>query len=177
MKRLHLLAAAAATLILASGNASAQASATKNVDLNVNFSGKCQLATASAGSMAINFGTVQAFDPDVVIAPVTMTFECTRGTTTPTFKWDGAVANNVNGTGGGTPVTATTNGLLAGLRYQLTAAPGTETAGADPVLTAGSTDGGSPRLITVGIGGTLFQGAGAGANGVATATRVLTVAY
>ncbi|MBA2965316.1 MULTISPECIES: hypothetical protein [Ramlibacter] len=179
MKRLHLLTAAAATLVLASGNASAQtvASATKNVDVKVNFTAKCQLATGPTGAVTIDFGPVQAFaTADVPAGPVALAFECTRGGgVTPTFKWDTA-ANSVDG--GGTTA-AKTNGSIAGLRYELRATPGTDAPGADPVLTAGATaTNGTPRVINVSIDGTLFAGAGSGASGAQTdSTRVLTVSY
>jgi hypothetical protein len=176
MKHPRLLATAAALFALFAGPALAQVTGTKNVDVSVTFTAKCQLATGSTGALAVAFGAYQAFDPNVVFPGTAITLECTRGLgATPAIAWDGAAANNSDGVFGG--ATATTNGTVAGLRYALTAAPGSVTAGAAPVLTSGSPTNGTPATYPFTIGGTLFSGSGSGASGAQTDNRVLTVTF
>lgn len=169
MKTSQLAAAAAAALALAlagfSGAASAQATASVSADVSVTFTAKCQIASGSSATVAIDFGTYTAFGANVTAPTKTATYECSRGMgAAPTFTWD---AN---------PDGATVQGTVKGLRYQLTASTALATggAGAAPDLVAKTN--GTPDTYDIKIDGTLYGGAG-DPTGSATASNTLVVTY
>jgi hypothetical protein len=148
--------------------AAAQVTATKSLTLSASLTAQCRVATASSGAITLTFAAYTAFGAAVTAPTQTVNFECTRSLTgPPTFAWD-VVAGTA---------TATGDGVLAGLRYALTAANGTRSNGVAPVLaTAG--DIGTPDTYPVNVGGSMPSGqAGAGASGTYTTTRTLTVTF
>lgn len=154
-------------LALLSLGASGQViTASKNLTLSAMLSAQCRVASASSGAITLTFPAYTAFGGAVTAPSQSINFECTRGLgSTPTFTWDA---------GGGTTAG---EGILAGLRYSLTATNGTRTSGVAPVLgTPG--DVGTPDTYPVNVGGSMPAGqAGEGASGTYTATRTLTVSF
>lgn len=150
MKNLKPLAAALLSIALlgASGIAAAQASGQINAAVEVTFSPKCQIATAGAEDVTVDFGAVDAFQATDATNSQTAIFECTRGySSSPTFTWDGGSAG------------ATVQGSVKGLRYSLAASSTLTTPGEAPSLVAPLTAG-TPDAYTITIDGTLFSGAG-----------------
>jgi hypothetical protein len=155
-----------ALALLSLGAAGQTITASKSVTLSATLSAQCRVASASSGAITLTFPSYTAFGGAVTAPAQTINFECTRGLgSTPTFAWDA---------GGGTTAG---DGVLAGLRYSLTATNGTRTNGVAPVLgTPG--DVGTPDTYPVNVGGSMPAGqAGAGASGTYTATRTLTVTF
>ncbi|MBA2965315.1 MULTISPECIES: spore coat protein U domain-containing protein [Ramlibacter] len=154
-------------VLMGSTAALGQSTATKNLTLSATLSSQCRVAAASSGAINVAFGTYAAFSPSAVTASaVTINFECTRNLgATPSFGWD-ALGGATSG-----------EGVLAGLRYALTATNGTRTNGAAPVLgTAG--DIGTPDTYPVTVNASMPAGqAGTGPSGAASATRTLTVTF
>lgn len=169
MKHIQLIAKAgfAAAVLALAGAASAQVTASKAITVSATLTSQCRVASSSSGAITLPFGTYVAFSASPVAATQqTVNFECTRGLTgTPSFAWD-----TTNGAANG-------DGVIAGLRYSLTAATGTATAGTAPALaTAG--DIGTPSSRPVTIDGSMPAGqAGTDSTGAQTVSRTLTVTF
>lgn len=169
MKSARLIAKAGlvAALFALAGAASAQVTASKGISVTATLTSQCRVASASSGAVTLPFGTYVAFSASAVNATQqTVNFECTRGLSgTPSFAWDTS-AGSANG-----------DGVLAGLRYSLTAATGTATAGTAPAL-ATPGDIGTPSSRPITIDGSMPAGqAGTDASGQQSATRTLTVTF
>ena len=165
MHRLSLLSTAALALLFAAYAPMASAfDATSSVSVKVNLTSRCQVRGTTVP--VVDFGTYPAFSAaDVAATPTTVTFECTRGFgAAPTVAWDV-----------GTDATADGLGVIAGLQYTLSAAPGTRAAGsAATTASIGTAD-----TVPFTLSGTMPKlQAGEGAGGAATAvTRTLTVTF
>lgn len=167
MKSARLIAKAGlvAALFTLAGAASAQSiTAGKTLSVTATLTSKCQVATAGAITMA--FGTYVAFVGPATAPTQTVNFQCTRGlSAAPTFSWDTS-----NGS-------ATGEGVLAGLRYSLTATNGTAVPGTAPDLTVAN-DIGTATVRPVTIDGTMPAGqAGTDSSGQQSHVRTLTVTF
>ena len=116
MKKLLLSSLAVAALSLASLSASAASLTPNSFDVTVSLTPTC-LATAATGNTGVGFGSYTSFQtsPNAVDGP-TYNIKCTRGLVTqPSAAFDGVntVVDASN---------ATTNGVIAGLNYQLNSA-------------------------------------------------------
>ena len=168
MKKLSLIAAA---LALASSAAFA-GSTNSNFDVSVTFTSSCTVATA-ATPMAFTytaFGAVQN-------ASTSTTFNCTRNLVTPTFSFDNTVGT---GSAAASSGTITGEGVIAGLRYTLSAAVPTKGNGTAASAGAGGTGGsnGTADTYAVSISAQMPGNQAGDATAPATTqTRVLTIAY
>jgi hypothetical protein len=164
--RLFAKAGLVAALFALAGAASAQVTASKGISVTATLTSKCQVATGSAGAITMAFGTYVAFVGPATAPQQTVNFECTRGlSAAPTFAWD-----TTNGTNTG-------EGVIAGLRYSLTATNGTVSTGTAPDL-AVANDLGTPTVRPVLIDGTMPAGqAGTDSSGPQTQVRTLTVTF
>jgi hypothetical protein len=179
MKRFHLLATSAIglSLVTAMAPAAAQTTSFKDVDVKVAFTSICRLKAGPAGNVQVDFGSYQAFAATTTAAAVTnVSFECSRSAAGPTWSWD-TPNSEVNTTTAGV---YSSTGSIAGLRYALTATPGTLVAGVAPVLTAGSETNGTADEWPIAITGQLFPGPGAVVNpnpSTLTIVRRLTITF
>jgi uncharacterized protein YaiE (UPF0345 family) len=160
---LRLLAAA---LAVASFATVAQAASTvnNNFTVSVNLSSRC-IATNS-GTQTLDFGTYTAFQgsAQTPAAPVSLTFDCTRGLAPVSVAFD-----TVNGTAAGV-------GVLVGLQYALSTSAATTVAGtAASTATIGTAD-----AVSYSVNGSMPANQ-AGTCGLATCagshTRTLIVTY
>jgi hypothetical protein len=156
----------AAALAVASVIPAAQAASTVNnsFTVSVNLSSRC-IATNS-GAATLDFGTYTAFQAGAQspAAPVTLTFDCTRGLAPVSVAFD-----TVNGTAAGV-------GVLAGLQYSLNASAASIVAGtAASTATIGTAD-----AVSYSVNGSM-PALQAGTCGTATCaashTRTLIVTY
>jgi len=138
--------------------------------VNNNFTVSVQLASLcmakNSGATTLNFGTYTAFQgtAQTPAAPVTLTFDCTRGLAPVSVAVD-----TTNGTAAGV-------GVLAGLQYALTASSATTVAG----IAASTSTIGTADAVSYSVSGTMPADQ-AGTCGTATCsashTRTLIVTY
>ena len=169
MKKLSLVLVA----VLASlGTAAQAATETANFTVSVALTSKCRVVPAT-DNQTLGF-TYTAFAAADVAANsnITINFECTRGLTAPTVIFDTDGTTKTTGTAAAASVTG--NGVVGGLRYEITATKGSVTNGnaATPAAI------GTPDTIPYTISGKIFAGqAGTGPNGTYTQARTLTLEY
>lgn len=126
--KIRLLVAALAVASIAPAVEAAQ-TVNSNFTVSVNLQSRC-MATNSNGT-TLDFGNYTAFQGSASIpTPVTLTFDCTRGTAPTSVAFD-----TTNGTAAGV-------GVLAGLQYSLTATAQATVAGtAASTSSIGTADG------------------------------------
>lgn len=171
MKKLNLIAAA---LVLASSGAFA-ATETDNFVVSIDFTGSCSVKTGNAASdLSFTYAAFGAADSDTT----TTVFECSRGLT-PSFSFDNAAGQTSNGLQAlGTAITG--EGVIAGIRYTMTATPSRTQTGTAASAGAGGTGGsdGTADEYTVGVTVDIAGGqAGSGSTASGSQTRVLTISY
>ena len=169
MKKLSLIAAA---LTLATSGAFAAGSATSNFDVSVTFTSSCTVSAAAAPMAFVYtaFGAVQN-------KSTSTTFSCTRNLVTPTFSFDNTVGT---GSAAASSGTISGEGVIAGLRYTLSATVPTATAGTAASAGAGGTGGSNGTADTYGVSISAQMPGGQAGDATASAatqTRVLTIAY
>ena len=155
----------AAALAVASLTPVAQAATVNNsFTVSVTLASRCVATNSGAGTL--DFGTYTAFQGSAQspAAPVTLTFDCTRGLAPVSVAFD-----VVNGSAAGV-------GVLAGLQYSLTTSAAVTVAGiAASTATIGTAD-----AVSYSVGGTMPANQ-AGTCGTATCaashTRTLIVTY
>lgn len=172
MKKLSLIAAA---LVLASSGASA-ATVGDSFDVSVTLTSACSVTTAAA-DIAM---TYTAFALAASTGSASTTFSCTRGLT-PTFQFDttaaGATSSAADGTVGNT---ITSEGVLKGLLYTLSATVPAKSAGTAASAGAGGTGGsiGTADTYSLTINAAIPAGqAGSGTTGAANQARTLIISY
>ena len=168
MKKLSLIAAA---LTLATSGAFA-GSVGSNFDVSVTFTSSCTVSAAAA-PMAFTytaFGAVQN-------KSTSTTFSCTRSLVAPSFSFDNTVGTGSTAANSGT---ITGEGVIAGLRYTLSAAVPTAAAGTAASAGAGGTGGSNGTADTYAVSISAQMPANQAGDALApatTQTRVLTIAY
>jgi hypothetical protein len=173
MKKTILVLAGVASM-LASVPAAQASTAGGPFNVTVTLTSLCTMATI--GDLA--FGTYAAFGPVVNAISTTATLTCTRGLAGIQAAFD---ASSIDITAALPSTNAVGSGVLAGLLYNITATPGTVTAGAAPTAGVLGVPGGSigsadSRLFS--ISGTMpANQAGATPIGGATQVRTLTITY
>jgi hypothetical protein len=175
MKRFLISAVATATaLTVAFPVAAAPVSAP--FEVSVALTTKCESTTV--GTQTLNFA-YESFQVNAA-APtsgLTFTFKCTRGIPAPTVAFD---VSGLLKTSSNAGLTATGEGVVAGLRYTLTAAANSST---DLGTAADATQTGSAKLLSYAVSGAIPGGqagtCGTGPGGVCndTQNRTLIVAY
>jgi hypothetical protein len=161
--QLRLLAAAIAVASIAT-TVEAASTVNSNFTVSVNLSSRC-IATNS-GATTLDFGTYTAFQgsAQTPAAPVTLTFDCTRGLAPVSVAFD-----TTNGTAAGV-------GVLAGLQYALSTSAATTVAGtAASVTSIGTADG-----VSYSVSGSMpanQAGTCGTASCAASHTRTLIVSY
>lgn len=172
MKALHIVRALAAVAALSalSTGASAQALLSNaNVDVKVTLTSRCQWSGTPPTGLAVDFGGYTAFQAAAKPGSTTnLVLECTRSFgLSPTVAWNAAAG----------VAAADGKGVVAGLYYELTLTGAQTSAGTAPTATA--TPGGTPRVVTFALGGTMPGGqAGTDAAGAeVTQTRTLTLTF
>lgn len=172
MKKLSLIAAA---LVLASSGASA-ATVGDQFDVSVTLTSACSVTTAAA-NIAMTY-TAFAVLPSTGTASTT--FSCTRGLT-PSFQFDttaaGATSSAASNTVGGT---ITSQGVLKGLLYTLSATVPAKAAGTAASAGVGGTGGsiGTADTYSLTINASIPAGqAGDGPNGAGNQARTLIISY
>lgn len=166
MSKFSLVAAAA--LVLVSAQAMAAGTAPQNFDVTVTLTSKCQVKGTPAPVVA--FGAYTAFGAAPAPATASIVFECTRGLAAPTAAFD-----VVNGTSSASGAAPTGEGVVAGLKYTLSAAGSQTLAGAAPV--AGGAAGSAQEFTWVVTGNMAGGQAGTDTAGAATQQRTLTISY
>jgi len=140
--------------------------------------------TNNASPATLSFGAYTAFGSALIATPITINFQCSRALTPGNINFD-SLAPNSSSTSGS--LTATGEGVVAGLRYTLAVAAADKTAtgsvatassvGSADVYTytiTGAMESGQAGCNLVGVGGNISGEA----NGCsATQTRTLTIAY
>lgn len=169
MNSCKLQASLAIALLSLAGAAPAQTTASKTMTVQAALTSQCRVDPLES-ALTLDFGTYIAFGLAATFTQKTINFQCTRGLgVTPTFAWD--ATNGVDSGSGGA------EGVLAGLRYSLTAANGTLVSGSAPVL-ATPNDLGTPDIRPVTINGSVAAGqAGTKTAGTVSHIRTLTVTF
>ena len=171
MKKLSLIAAA---LVLASAGASA-ATTGDAFDVSVTLTSACSVTTAAA-DIAM---TYTAFAAAASTGSASTTFSCTRGLT-PTFQFDttavGATSSAADGTVGNT---ITSQGVLRGLLYTLSATVPAKTAGTAATAGAGGAGGsiGTADTYSLTINAAIPAGQAGDPTGLANQARTLIITY
>lgn len=158
MKKLLSFASLSLLTLLAMTAVPAQAAGSVNGNFNVkvDLTSACKVDTSSA--TALDFGSYTAFGASAPTPTASIKFDCTRGLTISSVAFD---------TGSG-------KGVVAGLQYDMTV--GTESRAAGTAATA--TIAGTADVLTYVVTGSMAAGqAGAGAGGVSTDARTLTISY
>lgn len=171
MKKLTILAAA---LTLATSSYALSIGDTFNV--GVTFTSSCSVSTAAA-DIAM---TYTAFAAAASTGSASTTFTCSRGLS-PTFQFDVGGAGVQTASAAASTGNITAEGLIAGLRYTLTAAVPTVSAGTAAAAGAAGTGGtnGTADTYSLTINANIPAGQ-AGDGNAATAisqTRTLTIVY
>jgi hypothetical protein len=168
MRKLTLIAATAAAFLSAPAFA---ATAQDDFDVQLNLTAACTVKTAAL-DISVAYTAFQLLD---ATANRTTVFQCTRGLAAPTIAFDAT-----NGTTSATGATATAQGVLKGLRYELAAAAAVVTNGDPAAAGAGGVggDNGTADEFSFALTLTVPSGqAGAGASGAANHTRSLIITY
>ena len=169
MKKLAAVTIAAASLLASGAQAASMA---QNFNVTVSLNAACKVATGT-GTPELNFGSYTAFQGIQTATPVSFNIECTRGLAAPQFSYDG-----------GTTISPTSYGVVAGLNYEVTATKTGTASGSAPTAALNSI--GSADVHTIQLTGSMpanQAGACAGATAtdcalaVATDNRVLTIIY
>ena len=162
MKALRPIVAAIA--LLSAATAADAATVNNNFTVSVTLASRC--VATNSGAATLDFGTYTAFQgsAQTPAAPVSLTFDCTRGLAPVSVAFD-----VVNGTAAGV-------GVLAGLQYSLSASSATIVAGtAASTATIGTAD-----AVSYSVNGSMPANQ-AGTCGTATCaashTRTLIVTY
>jgi hypothetical protein len=162
-RKLCLLAAALAVASFASV-VEAATTVNNNFTVSVNLSSRC--VATNDGTQTLDFGTYTAFQgsAQAPAAPVSLTFDCTRGLAPVSVAFDA-----VNGTTAGV-------GVLVGLQYALTATANATVAG----TAASTTTIGTADAVSYSVNGSMPANQ-AGTCGAASCagshTRTLIVTY
>ena len=160
--RMHVVVAAVA--LAACGFAAEAATVNNNFTVSVTLASRC--VATNSGTATLDFGTYTAFQgsAQTPAAPVSLTFDCTRGLAPVSVAFD-----TVNGTSAGV-------GVLAGLQYSLSASAASIVAGtAASTSSIGTADG-----VTYSINGSMpanQAGTCGTASCAASHTRTLVVTY
>lgn len=162
MKALRPIVAAIA--LVSAATAADAATVNNNFTVSVTLASRC--VATNSGAATLDFGTYTAFQgsAQTPAAPVSLTFDCTRGLAPVSVAFD-----VVNGTAAGV-------GVLAGLQYSLSASSATIVAGtAASTATIGTAD-----AVSYSVNGSMPANQ-AGTCGTATCaashTRTLIVTY
>ena len=161
--KIGLLAGLAAVALVAPA---AQAASTVNNNFTVSVTLSSRCVATNSGAATLDFGTYTAFQAaaQTPAAPVTLTFDCTRGLAPVSVAFD-----TVNGTAAGV-------GVLAGLQYSLTASSATTVAG----IAASTTSIGTADAVSYSVSGSMpanQAGTCGTASCAASHTRTLIVTY
>lgn len=103
-------------------------------DVSVTLTSKCEVTNSSAPTLSFTYGAFST-DPVPSIAPIALTFRCTRGIPAPTVAFDTGTDKTSSAAG----LTATGEGVVSGLRYTLAVAANTGTAGTDATTSSSGT--------------------------------------
>jgi spore coat protein U-like protein len=153
-----------AALAVASVTPATAAVVNNSFTVSVNLSSRCIATNSGVGTL--DFGTYTAFQGSAAApaAPVTLTFDCTRGLAPVSVAFD-----TTNGSAAGV-------GVLAGLQYSLSTSAATTVAG----IAASTSTIGSADAVSYSVNGTM-PALQAGTCGTATCaashTRTLIVTY
>jgi hypothetical protein len=172
MKKLSIVATAAAALTLFSANAFA-ATTTSNFAVSVTLTSSCSVAVTAP----IAF-TYTAFQTTAASGSTSTVFTCTRGLI-PTFKFDDTTPGSQTGSAAASTGSITAEGVIKGLRYTLTAPVPTVSAGTAATAGTAGTGGsnGTADTYTVNTSGSIPAGQAGDPTGASSQTRTLTITY
>jgi hypothetical protein len=172
MKKLSITAAAAA-LTLFSASAFAATTLDSTFAVSVAFTSSCSVGTTAP--MAF---TYTAFQAAAAPGSTSTVFTCTRGLT-PSFKFDDVTADVQTASALASSGSITAEGVIKGLRYTLSAAVPTVSAGTVAKAGAGGTGGtnGTADTYTVNITGSIPGLQAGDPTGARSQTRTLTISY
>lgn len=167
MKFRAISAVVAGAMLCGAGHAE---TVNQSFTVTANLAPKCR-AASSNGTPTLAFGTYTAFDTQQVSAPsVNIKFECSRGMTSSlslAFDASGSLATS-------------DGGVIAGLRYTLSASGPTRTSGTAATAGASGVDG-TPDILETNINGSIAGGQAGCASGTsecsASQQRTLTLTF
>ena len=164
-----LLKALASASIVSLAPAAQAAVTNNNFTVSVTLNSKCE--QTNTGVAALAFGSYDAFRTTdlTASASATLQFRCTRGFSPTSIEFD-----TTNGTTSAPGATATGNGVLAGLRYQVSAAAAVVAGGtAATPASIGTAD-----AVSYAVSGLVYANqAGTDTAGVASHVRTLIVTF
>jgi len=176
MRKFLLIASAVASLAAAPSHAATVAA---SLTVSASLQAQCRVKSGEDNqTLSFSYTAFAASDVNQT-APLTITFECTRGLAAPTvvFDNDGATGNKTSDAAAASAVTG--KGVVGGLQYEITATRGTTTTG----TAASASSIGSAATVPYTITGKIYadqagtQGGGAATTATSTQARTLTLTY
>ena len=170
MKKLTLISVLCASGLFGATSTLAAGPTSSGFTVDVNLTTKCVATTSGTPSLTFDYTGFQN-TASTPLAPVSITFECTRGIAAPTLSFDSGTGKTSTS---GLATGATAEGVAAGLRYTLAVGANTAT---DAGTAATTSSGGSGKLLAYAVTGSIAAGQ-AGDTGVsAQQIRSLIVTY
>jgi hypothetical protein len=169
MKRFLISAVAAATLAAALVPAAHAVDVPAAFTVSVDLTSKCEVQSQDTATLAFTYAAF-AGSAATQTAPINVVFKCTRNLAAPTAKFDDDGSTKSSSVTGASP---TGVGLVAGLRYTITATRGAEVAGDAADLTGV----GSASTIAYQITGSIAGGQAGDSGALATQARTLYLVY
>jgi opacity protein-like surface antigen len=172
MKRFLASALTAATLAAVLVPAAHAADLVGVFSVAATLTSKCYVSAGDNGTL--NLGTYESFAGDLVNSTgITITWSCTRGITAPkvVFDSDGATGTKTTGTADADSVVGT--GVVAGLRYEITATKTAPTLG----TAADANSLGTAATLPYKITSKIFGSQAGDATAATSQPRTLTLTY